>query len=378
MKCEKCGNEITEEDIFCQNCGCKIEREEQIESNKNINEKEIETISNSDDLNLHKKKSKKSVFIISFIIVILLAIIGFSMFSIPKDVEIEAGTLANEIYNGDVDKYASNNLFVHGYIIRDTRESNNEKNGYYIVVSDIDNWETLDSSQIVTFKYDMGIEESVGTGSEIIVQGHLDIQEDSPDMSILVGDDITIKNKVDPTYKIDFDQLSNDYVNKKITITGRMINVIGDGNYLTDVDLNYAVKLKGFTEDEFASYFKNGSYAVVTGVLKDTGVIDVEKIDQNQTTKDMSFEYGTSVKDCINSYVNIGEEITIKGIFVKNGSFSVPYSVQDEETGQFIALSVPFENIDLDKYFESGENCVVTGYISEGGTSYVINITAIG
>ena len=92
----------------------------------------------------------------------------------------------------------------------------------------------------------------------------------------------------------------------------------------------------------------------------------------------MSFEYGTSVKDCINSYVNIGEEITIKGIFVKNGSFSVPYSVQDEETGQFIALSVPFENIDLDKYFESGENCVVTGYISEGGTSYVINITAIG
>ena len=208
MKCEKCGNEITEEDIFCQNCGCKIEREEQIELNKNINEKEIETISNSDDLNLHKKKSKKSVFIISFIIVILLAIIGFSMFSIPKDVEIEAGTLANEIYNGDVDKYASNNLFVHGYIIRDTRESNNEKNGYYIVVSDIDNWETLDSSQIVTFKYDMGIEESVGTGSEIIVQGHLDIQEDSPDMSILVGDDITIKNKVDPTYKIDFDQLS--------------------------------------------------------------------------------------------------------------------------------------------------------------------------
>ena len=45
MKCEKCGNEITEEDIFCQNCGCKIEREEQIELNKNINEKEIETIS---------------------------------------------------------------------------------------------------------------------------------------------------------------------------------------------------------------------------------------------------------------------------------------------------------------------------------------------
>ena len=35
MKCEKCGNEITEEDIFCQNCGCKIEREEQIELNKN-------------------------------------------------------------------------------------------------------------------------------------------------------------------------------------------------------------------------------------------------------------------------------------------------------------------------------------------------------
>lgn len=373
MKCEKCGNEINDEDVFCQNCGWKIERENKVESKDNIDDRKI-----NNSLSGHKKKKVKLICAIASIFVVIIAVIVFFMLSTPKDVKIEAKTLAEEIYNGDVDKYNSANLFVRGYIVRDTRNVNNEDDGYYMLVSDIENWETLDTNQMVVFQYEEGLKDDIGTGSEVVVQGRLKIQEDSPDMSILVGENIEIKERVDPTYTVDFEELNKEYVGKKITISGRMINVLGDGHYLSDIDISHALRLNGLTDDEFASYFKNGSFATVTGVLTNDAEIDVEKIDQNQFTKDKSLEYGKPVRDYVNSYVNLGEEITVRGIFVKNGSYSVPYSIQDDETGQFISLSVPYENIDLDEYFQSGEYCVLTGYISEGGTSYVIDITAIG
>lgn len=85
-----------------------------------------------------------------------------------------------------------------------------------------------------------------------------------------------------------------------------------------------------------------------------------------------------SVNECYNAYLTEEQEITLSGTYVKNGSASIPYAIQEEETGQFIVLSVTNESINLDDYFKSGEKCVITGNISEGGSSYILYVIAIG
>lgn len=381
MYCQKCGNGISEGDMFCQKCGWKVEGDKieegiglsGIENEKN--QKPEEEIIDSIKTKKNRKKTKILFGVSVGIIVSLIAVFG--IFFMPKDTDIEAGDLAKLINNGEADKYYSDNLYVHGYLVRDTREmSTNEKENYYILVSNIENWE--ESTDSLVFVYEEGLEDNLGTGTELIVQGHLkDNSNDSVNM--LIGEDVEIKKIVDPIYTLDFEQLKNtEYIDKQINITGRMIDLLGQGHFLADEELNNSVALKGLTEAEFANYFKNGNYATITGILTKDNTIKVDKISQNEFTKKMSYDYGMSVSECYQSYFSNGEEVTIHGIYLKNSFASVPYAVMDEETGQFITLTTFTESIDLDKYFESEEQCVITGNISEGGTGYILEVIAIG
>lgn len=351
MKCRNCGNELGEGDTFCQNCGTKID----IQSEKK-----------------QQKKSKKKYIIIGCFI-LLLAVAVCIYFFIPNEMKLEVQELADAVNNNTVSEYYSKELVVHGYLVRDNRSyANNEDDEYYIFVSDTNDWQ--DNNDFILIKYSDGLDDDFGTGTELIVSGEL--QEDS---NILLANQIDVKKSVERTYNVNFKQLSEEnYANKKISITGRMIDLLGEGHYLTDAEINYSVQLKGITESKFADYFKNGSMAIVTGTFNDDETLTVESIEQTEVTKDSSYNFGMSVNECYNTYLTEGQEITLNGTYIKNSSASIPYAIQDEETGQFIALSVTNESIDLDEYFESGEQCVITGNISEGGSSYILYVTAIG
>lgn len=382
MKCEKCGHKVNNEDKYCQKCGNEIKKseihEKEINANnvdKQTNENQVQPKKEETKDKQSKKKTKIILGTIIGVIIALIAIIG--IFSMPKDVEIEANELARLINSGEEDKYQNDNLYIHGYLVRDTRENiTNEDKGYYTLVSDIDNWEN--STNILVFIYEKKLDENLGTGSEVVIHGQLR-DSDTDSMGMVIANDIEIKKKVDSIYTLDFEKIENNkYIDKQIKISGRMIDLLGQGHFLSDEELNHAVELKGLTEFEFASYFKNGSYATITGTLTKDKTIKVDKILQDESTKKMSYDYGISVSECYHSYLSEGEEVTIHGTYTKNGSYSVPYAIMDDETGQFIALTTFTESIDLDKYFESNEQCVITGNIFEGGTGYVLEVIAIG
>lgn len=383
MKCEKCGHKVNNEDMYCQNCGNEIKKSEihetEINANnvdKQANEKQVQF--KKEEKTKDKQSKKKTKIIVGTIIGFVIALIAIiAIFFMPKDVEIEANELARLINSGEEDKYQADNLYVHGYLVRDTRENvTNEDKGYYTLVSDIENWEN--STDILVFIYEKELDDNLGTGSEVVIHGQLR-DSDTDSVGMLIAENIEIKRQVDPIYTLDFEQLENtDYIDKQVKITGRMIDLLGQGHVFSDNELNYAVELKGLTDAEFANYFKNGSYATVIGKLTDDKTIKIDKILQDESTKKLSYDYGISVSECYQSYFSNGEEVTIHGIYLKNSFASVPYAVMDEETGQFIALTTFTESIDLDKYFESEEQCVITGNISEGGTGYILEVIAIG
>lgn len=375
MKCEKCGNQIKEGDLFCQNCGNKLES-----SNPNEEYVDDSIITNSskevNENKGHKIKRKKGIFIGIFLLGITL-IVSVLILSKPKDIEISTSELSKAILENELDDYNSNNLHVKGVICRDTRNSSkNEKDGYFILLSKLDDIDT--GENMIVFKYNKDIPEDVGTGSEVIVHGQLENDKDS-EITFLVADDVEVLNKKESIYDVDFDELEqNDYTSKKIKITGRMVYLLGKGHYITNEDISHSIKLNGLTESEYAKYYKNGSYVVITGRLGDDHCLDIEKIEQNEFSKEMSTKYGATVSQCYDNMIEDGTEITISGIYERNVSYSVPYAIADSETGQFISLSLPDSSINLEDYFESGDYCVLSGYISMGGTGYILTVTAIG
>lgn len=397
MKCRKCGYEISENDNFCQNCGCKVDKTEIVsESTKNnesnitgldnesSTEKSIKPISTPNgEKGTNKKKRRTIIGVIIGIIVIAITIITLIVW--PKEVEIEADKLASLIYEGNEAQYYLDTLYVHGYLVRDTKNTSNDS-GYYILVSDIENWQNIsDLDEMLIFTFEKGLDANLGTGSEIIVKGKLRGQNEDYATDLLIGESIEIKSIVEPVINIDFNELNNSwtkYIDKRVKISGRMIDVLGIGHYLTDDEIDNSICIKGFTENEFRSYYKRGSKGIVTGVLKydkDEVYIQVEGIEQNDFTQELSYEYGVSVSDCYYYHFGNGIEITIHGKYIRNATYSAPYAIQDENSYQFIVLDTSyFGGVDLDDYFESGQSCVITGYIYETGTGYRIDVQAIG
>lgn len=359
MKCKNCGKKLNNKDLYCTSCGTKVN-----EAQINLNTQQTE------------KKKKLLVLIISIVIVFALTITGIILLTQPDNIDLEAKELSSLIAEEKTSEYYGDNLNVHGYLIRDmTDSSNSEDYGYYILVSDVESLEN--DSNIVYFSYSGEMDDNLGSGSEVIIHGKL--REKSNDsFEILVADNIEVIEKEDPVYQIDFENISNQYIGKKIHITGRLIDYLGQGHYISDSEINNSLQLKGLTEAQFAEYFKNGSWANVIGVLNDDGTISVEKIIQNEYTKELSYDFGLSVNDCYSTKFGPQVEITVHGDYLRNPFNSVAYAIGNTETGQFIELEVSNSSVSLDDYFESGEPCVISGYITEGGRGYILKVTAIG
>lgn len=360
MKCNNCGKELKDDDIYCTSCGAKVDNP-QITLNNQKKE---------------KKKNRLLVIAITLVIVFILAITGIIFLTQPKDIDLEANELSSIIAEEKTSDYYGDNLNVHGYLIRDMRDySDNEDYGYYILVSNTENLE--DYSNAVYFSYDGNIDDDLGSGSEVIIHGKLK-EKSEESFELLVANDIEVIKREDPVYQVDLENISSQYVGEKIQITGRLIDLLGQGHYITDYEINNSLQLKGLTETQFAEYFKNGSWANVIGVLNADGTVEVEKIIQNEYTKASSYDFGLSVSDCYNTIFESEVEITVHGEYLRNPFYSVPYAVGNTETGQFIELRVSNSSVKLDDYFESGEQCVVSGYIKEGGRGYYLAVTAIG
>ncbi len=402
MKCKKCGTDLENTAMFCPNCGTSTEEE----NCNNQVEKDLVSILNanednhlindknqsiSDNNQKDKKLSKKKKILFSFLgIILLILIIGFFA-SRPKEIHMETKELSNIISNEEAKKYAGDTIYLHGFLYRTV---DNEKSPYLYMLTPNpitpdklmgSNNEELydDSNNMVIFVMEEDrkqLDIKLGTGSELILKGQMG--ETSSGLTVLIVEDIEVKQKVEPIHSIDLTTLNDsgsDYIGKNVMVMGRMIYLFGEGHYLTDYDVENVVKLSNLTEDEFSSYYKNGSGVYVTGILKQENeeyVIEIDNVSQNEALKGLYTDDLPTVSDCYDSSIENGTFITIHGIYKRDVTGSVSHAIVDEDTLQFIILSS--DNIDLDKYFENGKDCTISGEIYETGRGYMLKVQAIG
>lgn len=359
MKCKNCGNELQEGDVFCEKCGAKVE----VAETKKV-----------------KKKLTNKQKIIGGVIAFVALFLAVAMIipSEGKEEHFEANELAKIMYDEDeADKHAHSTISVHGLLYVSTfkvenGEIDNHDDNYSLYSKD-------NEDDVVVFSYKDGLED-LGNGSEVTVTGQLGKSEGGGSI-ILIADKVEVQKQEEIVYDVGtLDELAatkSQLMGKKIMVSGRLVDFLGQGHCIVDTDLEYRNELKGLTEKEFAQYFKNGSMAYVVGTYTDDKEIEVEKITQNDVSKELSQLIGVSVADAYRNY-SVGDQVTIRGIYIRNGSASVPYSVTDENAGYFIQLTTSNESVDLDDYFESDSECIVSGYLYESGTGYILEVSSVG
>ena len=367
MKCNKCKCEVTEDEVFCHNCGCKIE-EEVKEEGQNVQ---------ADELQVQKKIMKKKAIraIVIFTIGILIAIvIEFFYDMMPKDIDMNANELSKIIYEEDPKKYSGDNLFVHGHLLRSSEEDN-----IYMLYTD-------NVEDFIIFTYEKGLDETIGDGSEITIQGKLGDLQDSGAV-VLVGEDYSVQKKVEPIYKTsdlsEFCKSADKYVNKKVELWGKIIKTNSGSAYITDSDtLATSVWLYGISSQELVK-FKYGTWCIIQGTVSiddNTISVNVENIFQNDETKslddleqEVKIEGDPTVDDIFkspNNYLN--KVVTVKGLFPHSASYdhsgNLSIKILGETEGHYIVLKGR-------KINTGGCSASVTGTLTYDGNDYIMDVT---
>lgn len=270
MYCQKCGQRMSEGDMFCDKCGTVLEKRE-------------------DKKSIKKKKVLKIVLPLLLVIVCGIGILYF-VGSQPQDYHMEADELAKIINDEkETQEYYGDNMFIHGYFTRGTKDAS-EDDGLYSLYSD-------DESSMLTFVYDKRLGADLGNQSEIIVKGKLGELTNSK-IPVLIAEEIVIKKKEEPVYIVgsleELMENSNNYINKKVRVMGKLglPHDIAPA-YITDVDYNY-ISLNKISKGDVANYINDGVWRIIEGKFyfdESTPTIDVDKVEQNEITESMDEMY---------------------------------------------------------------------------------------
>lgn len=281
MYCQNCGYELKEGDKYCENCGAKIETEPtKINKIENDYVKQI----NQDNQNVNKKSNNK--VIITILISILIIALGVFLFfgSQPKDINLRVIELVQLIQNKEEVKYSGDNIHVEGYVLLDLEQYNGVElnSDYFILVPSMNE----DSIEYMLFCKNIEVlPENLGTGSEVILHGKLDINEENFTTTLDV-ESIEIINKVEPVVTVnsvtELLENSNKYLNKTVSVISQLTVTNMNGAYISDDLFSKAIWLYGISNQELADIYMNGGWCTTTGKLVLDGsnfAIEVENIE---------------------------------------------------------------------------------------------------
>ena len=268
MICKKCGNKLEDEDLYCPECGTKINK-----NDNNISKKII-----------RKSKNKKILFILMFIIVACISGVGY-FFNQPKTINIEAEQLSKIINKKEEKKYMGDNMVVHGYLQKVPYQKD-----YYLIYSK-DN-----ITDMVMFNVKNELSDDLGDGSEITVTGKLSKLSEA-DTIFLEGNNIVIhekkENVIDAGFTDDVIENANSYNNKKISVIGKLVITNMSGAYITDEKIVNDIWLYGISNQELYEYHEGGPWVYVTGTFTMADgkcSIKVDKIEKNEITTSLDEE----------------------------------------------------------------------------------------
>lgn len=368
MKCVNCGTQVSENDVFCQNCGKKIEREStSIIENKNEDiVKEEEKV--SDKPNQQKKGSSLGILLL----VILAAVIYF-MF--PKTYSMEANELYKELFVEENTKYQKGTLEVHGYLLL-----TNDPEVFCLASNYVEVGSQLLGVDAIDFTWE-NYDNTLGSGSELTVKGKL-----ADDGTTLIAEEIVIHKAVDPLLKVDsIDELLGNadyYLGKIIEVPARLTITNMNGSYISDDYMVNVAWLYGISNQELADVYLEGSWCVVKGKLILDGsnyAIEVKDVFQNEFTKEqneISFYNSEHSVDMVfeNPDKYIGKEFYLYG----------PVEFILDETGSYYtyALTNYYEHmygydkfIEIDgNFYEDAGYITAYGMLVQVGNKYVFNI----
>lgn len=296
MICKKCGCEIKDEDaVYCPNCGEKV-----IKQNNVAQEEAMKRNGNYERADFNKTTRKKTTVknkILIVVTIVIIAVIAVQFLKQSnKPIKVEASSLSKDISDDSTAKYKNKTLEVHGYLIRNAQQLDNP-NYYYILVSDLNNYDFEDIDSEVIFSVDGGLDKSLGTGSELTITGKMQLKDDNhvSDMIIVAStDDIEIKKSVEPIVNVgDIDDLidnSSNYIGKKITVTG-VVATDSEDMMICNSDYSVGVILNGISEKEIYTKADLNTWVIVTGTFNIKGqslIIKVDDIEVNDIMNDLN------------------------------------------------------------------------------------------
>lgn len=398
MFCQKCGYKLEEGDLFCENCGTKVNHvEESVEiKEENITSNSIKenNIANAEPKveegrNQNKKSSKKVLIILGGIIALIIGFIALG--TSEKSIDLTAKEYFELEANGELEQYYGKTLNITGFLFVDTRaDSTSADEGYYGIVENKDkifstSLDDIHDFNMAMFKYEGELAEDIGMGSEIKVTCKY-----NKETFVLEASAVEVLVKEEPMFFVEIADLieKNDrYIGKKVYLSGRLVNFLGDGHYLYDIYGQNCIRIKGMTEKEFVTHFNKGNIVTVTAVFdatnEGTSLEIVEFIQQDgiDSIKDV---VSMSVSDCIAAYFNTyeitdGDLVSVYGKFETNMSYSNPMVLSgfSGDILQFIRVEGTL-GVDLTDYMVSNQDYILYGYITEGGTGLDFEVIAIG